>query len=327
MQPIYIKGDENHIYHFTRNSHEYPKYNYLDKLGNSYFATKNKKRIYSLMNPANFTFTSKDGLSLFGRAWVSATKKSKGIIHLIHGLGEHSGRYDHIGKALAQSGYHLAAFDLRGHGLSEGPRGHSPGLSHLLDDISIFLDETKKHLGNSVPIFLYGHSMGGNLVINFGIRNSSIMKGAIVTSPALQILKPQPKIKVALANYFGKRFPRLTLKNGIERKALSRNAAIVKAYQDDVYVHDKVSARLGLDLLESGSIALKKAQQWDTPLLLMHGTADRLTSWKASKEFAQKAGDLVELIPWEDYYHELHNDFGSEKVINKMVTWLDKTII
>ena len=279
------------------------------------------------MNPVNFTFRSKDGLSLFGRAWVSSTEKSKGIIHLIHGLGEHSGRYDHIGKALAENGYHLAAFDLRGHGLSEGPRGHAPGLNHLFDDIYIFLHESKKHLGNSLPVFLYGHSLGGNLVINLGVRNNFEMKGAIVTSPALQLATPQPKLKVALANFLAKWMPRFTLKNGLERNALSRNAAIVKAYQDDVYVHDRISARMGLDLLESGSIALEHAQKWNAPLLLMHGTADRITSWKASKEFAHKAGEAVELIPWEDYYHELHNDFGSEKVINKMVEWLDQTII
>jgi len=279
------------------------------------------------MNPANFTFTSKDGLSLFGRAWVSSTKKSKGIIHLIHGLGEHSGRYDHIGKALSENGYHLAAFDLRGHGLSEGPRGHAPGLTHLFDDMCIFLDESKKYLGNSLPTFLYGHSLGGNLVINFGIRNHFNLRGAIVTSPALQIITPQPKLKVALTKFLAKKLPRFTMKNGLERNALSRNAAIVKAYQDDVYVHDKVSVRMSLDLLESGLNALDNAEQWNAPLLLMHGTADRITSWKASKEFAHKAGEAVELIPWENYYHELHNDLGSEIVIKKMIEWLDQTTI
>lgn len=278
------------------------------------------------MNPASFTFSSNDGLSLFGRAWISPSKNPKGIVHLVHGLGEHSGRYDHVGKALSDNGYHLAGFDLRGHGLSEGPQGHAPGFPHLFEDIQLFIKETIKHLGNSVPIFLYGHSLGGNLVINLGIRNHLVFNGAIVTSPALRIENRQPKWKLALAKFLAERIPHLTLGNGLESDALSRNAAIVKAYQDDVYVHDRISASMGFDLLESGRIALEKAEQWTAPLLLMHGTADRITSYSASKEFADKAGKQVEFVPWEDYYHELHNDLGSEKIITKMILWLDQNI-
>ena len=278
------------------------------------------------MNPANFTFSSKDSLTLFGRAWVSQQKKPKGIIHLIHGLGEHTGRYDHIGKALSKNGYHLLGFDLRGHGLSEGPRGHAPGLTFLYDDISIFIEESKRYLGNSIPTFLYGHSLGGNLVINYGIHNNLVLQGAIVTSPVLQLSAPQPALKIALARFLAEKIPHFTMKNGLDKKALSRDAAIVKAYENDVYVHDKISARMGLDLLESGSEALENAEQWNIPLLLMHGTADRITSHNGSQMFAQKAGDSVAFVSWKDFYHELHNDVDSEKVIEKMIDWLDQSV-
>lgn len=278
------------------------------------------------MNPASFTFSSKDDLSLFGRAWISHLKQPKAIVYLVHGLGEHSGRYDHVGKALAENGYHLAGFDLRGHGLSEGPQGHTPDFNYLYDDIQIFLDESTKYLGNSLPKFLYGHNLGGNLVINFGLRNDLFVKGAIITSPAIKLTKQQPKMKVALAKYLAEKLPRFPIKYGLEKEALSRNVAIVKAYQDDVYNLDKISVNMGIGLLESGQNALENANQWNYPLLLMHGSADRITSCSTSEKFAHNAGGPVEFICWEDYYHELHNDIGSERVINKIVDWLDQSV-
>lgn len=279
------------------------------------------------MNPANFTFTSKDNFSLFGRAWITQQKKPKGIVHLIHGLGEHTGRYDHVGKALSKNGYHVIGFDLRGHGLSEGARGHAPGLDAIYDDISSFIDESKRYLSNHIPSFLYGHSLGGNLVINHLIDNTLDVQGAIVTSPPLQLSTPQPKLKIALAKFLGEKIPKITMKNGLEKDALSRNSAIVKAYENDPYVHDKISAGLGLVLFETGSKALSYAEQWHLPLLLMHGTADRITSHEASKTFAQKAGEHITFVSWESYYHELHNDIDSEKVIEKMINWLDQQVV
>jgi acylglycerol lipase len=278
------------------------------------------------MNPDNFTFTSKDGISLFGRAWISTSTQPKGIVHLVHGLGEHSGRYDHVGKALANAGYHLTSFDLRGHGLSEGPRGHAPGLSYLMDDIRLFMDESSKHLGNSLPKFIYGHSLGGILVLNFGLQNHLECLGAIVTSPWIRTTVPPPSAKVALAKFMANVAPGFTLKTGLETDALSRNPAMVKAYRDDVYIHDFITARLGLDILESGRMALEKANTWEKPLLLMHGAADRITCAIASKEFAEKAGDPVEFVLWDKGFHELHNDYVTEKVISKMIHWLDKNV-
>jgi acylglycerol lipase len=290
------------------------------------FYDEKEKDLNLSMNPASFTFTSKDGLSLFGRAWISPSSQPKGTVHLVHGLGEHSGRYDHVGKALAKAGYHLASFDLRGHGLSEGPRGHTPGLSYLMDDIRLFLDESSKHLGNSLPKFIYGHSLGGILVLNFGLHNQSEFLGAIVTSPWIKTTTPPPSAKVALAKFMANVAPGFTLKTGLKTDALSRKPAVVKAYRDDVYIHDYITARMGLDILESGRMALEKANTWEKPLLLLHGAADQITSPIASKEFAEKAGDPVEFVLYNEGFHELHNDFGSEQVISKMIHWLDEKV-
>lgn len=270
-----------------------------------------------------FTFSSNDGKYLLGRLWVTRLKKPKGIVHLIHGLGEHSGRYDHIGKALTKTGYHLAAFDLRGHGLSQGQRGHIPDFDHLIDDVKLFLRETKNQIGNTLPTFLYGHSLGGNIVLALELQYDTHQTGIIVTSPCLETTSPPPKIKVSLAKHMSRIMPTFSLKNGLETAALSRNNAVVKAYKDDVYVHNILSAQLGMAIIESGQYVLNSAPRWTKPLLLMHGTADRITSPIASQRFAENAGTDVNLILWEDYYHELHNDFGSDVVINEMISWLD----
>ncbi len=279
------------------------------------------------MNPKNFKFSSKDGLALLGRAWIAQTHTPKAIIHLIHGLGEHSGRYDHVGNILSKAGYHLVGFDLRGHGLSKGRRGHSPSLSHLMNDIKLLIAETKQHLGSTLPRFLYGHGFGGNLAIHLGGHKSSDFKGFIVTSPTLSTFRPPSKASISLATLIAKFLPGLKINNGMEADALSRNKAIVQAYRNDVYIHHKLSVRLGLDLLQTGTLALESAQHWQFPLLLMHGSGDRITSWQASQEFAHRAEGPVEFVLWDGYYHELHNDIGSEAVIGKMVQWLNQQVL
>lgn len=278
------------------------------------------------MQHIEFTFKSKDNLSLLGRAWMTPHAQPKGVIILIHGLGEHSGRYAHVGKALAGAGYHLAGFDLRGHGLSGGKKGHIPNLEILRDDIDRFISETMHRLESELPTFLYGHSLGGNIVLDAGFHHPNNLAGVIATSPCLRTAFKPSKIKIILAHILGKLLPGLIMKSGLDVEALSRDKAVVKAYRDDVYVHDKISASLGLILLETGQYALNHADEWTLPLLLMHGTADQITSHQASQTFTEKAGEPVELVSWDGYYHEIHNEPEREAVIAKMIAWLNQQI-
>lgn len=276
------------------------------------------------MNPGSFTFSNQDGQSLFGRAWASPEKLAKGVVYLFHDLGEHTGRYDSLEKILAQAGYHLAGFDLRGHGLSQGPRGHAPSLSHLLADCQLFITETARYFRADLPRFLFGHGMGGNLVIHNGLQHPEDISGAIVTSPALKLARFQHKTRITLIRILASTLPQLTLTRRLETVALSQNPAIVKAYQDDVFNHDKFSARMGWILHESGLTALESAARWSLPLLLMHGTDDCISSFESSQNFAMQAGNQVEFVPWNGFYHDLLNDFGSDQVIKRMITWLDQ---
>lgn len=276
------------------------------------------------MENQTFNFTAHDDLTLLGRVWPATTDEPKGIVLLVHGLGEHSGRYAHVAKALNTAGYHLVAFDLRGHGLSEGPRGHTPSYTTLLDDVDIFLAQARQDFPESLPRFLYGHSLGGNIVLNFGLRREADLAGYLVTSPLLETAFKPSEGKLFLAKIFSRLMPTFTLKNGLATDALSRDAAVVKAYQDDVYVHDLLSARLGHEMLEAGQYALDHAAEWQSPLLLMHGTEDQITSHQASRQFAETAGDSARLVLWEGYYHEMHNDLGQEQVIETMIDWLNQ---
>ena len=276
------------------------------------------------MTHSNFNFMGNDGLNLFGRIWATSLAKPKGIVHLVHGLGEHTGRYDHIGKAMTQAGYHLVGFDLRGHGLSEGKRGHTPNFEHYLDDVDLFLEAVKKRVNNTDARFLYGHSLGANIVINHGLSRKSDLAGIISTSPSLRLAFQPPKLKLFIGKVMEKLMPSFTMNSGLEQDALSRDLAVVQAYKDDVLVHDRVSAKLAMAIFESGQYALDHASEWHLPLLLMHGSADRIASYQAAKEFAEEIGDQATFVSWQNYYHETHNELENKPVISKIISWLDE---
>lgn len=274
------------------------------------------------MQDGTFNFKTNDGLTLLGRIWQT-TGKPKGIVNLIHGLGEHSGRYAHVAETLTKAGYNLIGFDLRGHGLSEGPLGHTPDYEHIMDDVALFMQKSNEFFGSDHPNFLYGHSLGGTIVLNYALRRKPNLNGVISTGPALRLSFEPPKIKLVLGKIMANLMPTFSMNNALDVNALARDAAIVKAYQDDVLVHDRLSAKLVMELFDSGKYALEHTADWTLPLLLMHGSEDRISSCQASEEFAQKAGDIVTFKQWDGFYHEIHNDFGKEEVKAFMIDWLN----
>jgi acylglycerol lipase len=275
------------------------------------------------MQSGNFNFSSHDGLELFGRVW-QAQGTPKGVVNLIHGLGEHSGRYTHVADSMTKAGYHFIGFDLRGHGLSEGKRGHTPNYDYILDDVTLFLDKSNQFFDPALPNFLYGHSLGGSIVLNYVLRRPNDLAGVISTDPSLGLAFEPSKIKLFLGKMMANLMPKFSMNNELEVEALARDAAVVQTYRDDILVHDRLSAKLVMELLDSGQYALDHTAEWEIPLLLMHGTADRISSIQASQQFAEKAGENVTLRLWEGYYHEVHNDIGKEKVIAAMIEWLNE---
>jgi len=273
------------------------------------------------MDTFDWTWKSFDGIDMASRGWAP-DGKPKSAIALVHGHGEHVGRYAHVAAALTARGYVLMGFDLRGHGRSGGPRGHTPSYAALMDDISAFLDQVSGRYPG-LPRFLYGHSLGGNLVINYVLRRKPDLRGAIATGPWLKLAFEPPAAQVTLGKLMNGIAPGFTQNSNLDTKGLSHDAAVVAAYENDPLVHEKISARLFVEIYNTGLWALEHAAELSLPLLLMHGSADPITSAKASQEFAAKAGEMVTLKIWPDMYHEIHNEAAQAEVFKVMLAWLD----
>lgn len=271
-----------------------------------------------------FTWKTEDGLTLQGQLWTPNDNPTA-LICLVHGLSEHSGRYSHLAVFLNQAGYALAAFDLRGHGKSEGKRGHAPSYEVLINDIAAFISQVGQHI-SSCPQFLYGHSMGGNLVINYILRRQPDFQGVIVASPWLRLAQEVPAWKIILGRILYKLWPSLTLAGDINMDAISRQAEVVAAYQNDPLVDRCISAQLALDIIEAGEWALAHGTELSLEMLLMHGDADRITSAEASHEFAQRIGERCQFKLWAGLYHEIHNEPEQDLVFQYLLAWLQKRL-
>lgn len=272
------------------------------------------------MEISEWAWKSSDGLDMYARGWAPQGLP-KAAIMLVHGHGEHVARYDHVAAALTEKGYALLGFDLRGHGKSGGPRGHTPSYDALMDDIASFSQLTDQRYAG-LPRFLYGHSLGGNLVLNYALRRKPDLHGVIATDPWLKLAFDPPAAQVALGRLINGFAPGFTQHSKLDTQGLSHDQVVVSAYNNDPLVHDKISVRLYVAIHESGLWALEHAAEFPLPLLLMHGAADPITSAKASQEFAQKAGNKVTLKVWDGLYHEIHNELEKAEVFNFMLDWL-----
>ena len=263
------------------------------------------------------------GLRLHFQAWEPDTKP-RAVVALVHGLGEHVARHAPLAQALVRSGYALMGFDLRGHGRSAGLRGDAPSYEALLDDIDILMHWVQTSHAR-VPVFLYGHSMGGALVLNYALRRSPRVRGVIATSPWLRTVVKLTPLQTFLARTVAPILPTLRQKWG-QPTVLSRDPAVAPAFEHDPLTHGLISARLYLECVRGGEWALEHAHEFPVPLLLMHGTADRLTSWEASREFAKRAGRKVTWRKWEGSFHELQNDLQASRVRTAILNWIGRRL-
>lgn len=250
----------------------------------------------------------------------------KAIVCLVHGHGEHTGRYAHVGKALNEAGYALFGFDLRGHGQSGGPRGHFSSLDAALSDIHQFIEFQKGNFPD-LPIILYGHSLGGMFALAYAIRHGDELQGVIATDAFLRSPLWDQKAKVALAKALGSLFPRVTLPSGLDPSTLSRDPHVVKRYTEDPLVHDRASFGLVMTTLTGIDLCFAHAKEITSPLLLMHGTEDKAAYFSGSEEFAKLAGETnkdVTLKLWDGLHHEIHNEPEKGEVFKFMIEWLDE---
>ena len=263
------------------------------------------------------SFLSRDGLRLAWYRWDPAVS-ARGTVCLGHGHGEHAGRYYHVAQAFVDAGFVFLAFDWRGHGRSEGKRGHAPSLASMLDDYGRLLA-----LASVRPRFAYGHSLGGLLVLVRALAEPAGISGVIATGPWIRLAFPAPRSKVWMGRALKGILPAMTVSTGLEQAALSRYAEVVAAYASDPLVHDRLSFRLGIEILDEGQRLLAQADRVHLPLLLMHGEADRIMDPAATREFSERAGSPDKTLRlWPGMFHEIHNEPGWEKVVEASTGWV-----
>ncbi len=273
------------------------------------------------MEERSFNFKSKDGLQLYGHAWDIS--KPTGVVCMVHGMGEHIQRYHHVAQAFGRANLAFWGFDLRGHGHSEGKKGHTPSIVHFFDDIEAFLLEVRT-THPDIPVILYGHSMGGNLALNFMLqRPSKETSLGVITSPWLRLSQPPTGLKLWMAKFGARFMPALAQPNRLDIADISSVKEEQEAYANDPLNHDRITAGLFMEINGMGAKAIEMAGTLQTPILLAHGSEDAITSASASEEFARAAPEnMVDFKLWIGLRHETHNEHTKEDVIGFYVDWV-----
>ncbi len=249
-----------------------------------------------------------------------APERPKGVVVVVHGFGGHSGRYvQSVVPTLLESDLAVVLYDNIGHGLSGGKRGHCPSYAALLHILERVLDKAID-LYPDVPVYLYGHSMGGNLVLNLALRKAPKITGIIATSPYLRLAFAPPKWKMGLGKLLLRLWPSLTLSSGLDPNGISSIASEVQRYSNDPLVHDKVSPMYSFPIMEAGIWAIANAHKLKVPTLLLHGKEDPIIDATATQAFHEGA-QLTELHLL-DGLHELHHDRSSKEMLALVKKWL-----
>ncbi|MFA4702108.1 alpha/beta hydrolase [Pyrococcus kukulkanii] len=243
----------------------------------------------------------------------------KGWVVIVHGLGEHSGRYAKLVEMLVDRGFAVYTFDWPGHGKSSGKRGHAS-----VEEAMEIIDEIVDEIGEKP--FLFGHSLGGLTVIRYAETRPEKVRGVIASSPALAKSPNTPGFLVALAKFLGVVAPGITFSNGINPNLLSRNKDAVRRYVEDPLVHDKITAKLGRSIFINMELAHREAEKIKVPILLLVGTQDVITPPEGARRLFEKLKVKdKEIREFEGAYHEIFEDpEWGEEFHRVIVEWLEK---
>ncbi|MHB8932646.1 MAG: alpha/beta hydrolase [Bellilinea sp.] len=276
------------------------------------------------METLEFSWRTSKNIPIYARAW-GPDEPVKAVIVLVHGIGEHIGRYEHVAQMFTNNHYGFIGADLVGNGKSGGQRGHADSFDDFLEIIDLLLTETDIRFPG-VPKVLYGHSLGGNLILYHAMKRKPSISGLIVSSPGLEVVNVPP-LKVAIGKLLYSIYPRFPMTNSLDVSGLSSDPSVVEAYVNDPLVHNMVSVRFGLDLLSVGKWQQENIVTLDVPMLIFHGECDRLVNISGSRKFAsQYQGDLT-FVEIPGGYHELHNEPNKADLFELMLTWLAEKVL
>jgi alpha-beta hydrolase superfamily lysophospholipase len=274
------------------------------------------------------TLTTRDGLALHVQAWPAAGG-SAGTVLIVHGLGEHIGRFAHVAARLNAWGWSVVGYDQRGHGRSAGARGQLPRDDALLEDLAMVIDAARS--AHAVPLVLLGHSMGGLVAARFVAGGVGAPEAAhawhrpiealVLSSPALDA--GMSGLQKMLLAVLGRLAPNLAVNNGLKPQWISRDPGVVQAYTADPLVHDRVAPRLVQFIVDGGRVVRERAARWPVPTLLLYAGADRCVAPAGSAAFAAAASpSLVASREFPALFHEIFNEPEQGQVFDVLGQWL-----
>ena len=270
------------------------------------------------MEHSESTHTAQDGAQIYRQTWLP-DGPPVAVVCLVHGLGEHSGRYAHLAQRFTDAGYAVLALDQRGHGKSSGGRGDLP-MDKAVADVGELVDDARGQFPG-VPLVIYGHSLGGLVTMTYTAKFKPSIAAQVASAPALDSELREQKIKFTLAQILGGIIPSVAIPTGLDPEGVSRDPEVVAAYKADPLVHDKGSLGLAKSTFAAMD-AVMELTEFPVPLLIIHGTGDRLTVPSASKKLVGHMTGDVTLIEYDGMYHEPHNEPEQEEVFADVLEWL-----
>ena len=275
----------------------------------------------SMMQHTEGKFTGRNNCNLYRQAWLPDGVPIAVLI-VVHGIAEHSGRYSNLVNYFVPKGYAVYSFDLRGHGKSDGIRSYIEHFSYYLDDLKIFYDKVKEENKNS-KVFLIGHSMGSTIAVAYALEHQKELNGLIVSGTTLKAGASINPATILIAKILSILLPKMGV-TALDANLISRDKAVVDAYRNDPLVYTgKLRARWGTELLKTMNEIQSKMSELSLPVLIMQGTADRISDPSSSKMLFDGVGSRDKTMKlYEGFYHEIFNDPQRQEVFSDMEAWL-----
>lgn len=270
-------------------------------------------------------FKNQENLSIYIQNWLPENP-AKAVLLIVHGLNEHSGRYDYFSNFFVNEGFAVYSMDLIGHGKSDGTRAYVKDFVNYIDDINLYLDKIKQ-LQPGSPIFLIGHSMGGLIGALLLIDYPDQFAGAVLSGSVVQVPDDVSPLFISLGKFISLVLPKLRLLK-IDLSGLSRNPDVVQAYKDDPLVNSgKFTARISAEMNKSFDRVAVEGSRIKSPVLILHGGSDRIVNPACSHFlYALVSSDIKKLIIYDSFYHEIYNDPGHEQVFEDVSSWINNQL-
>jgi alpha-beta hydrolase superfamily lysophospholipase len=268
------------------------------------------------------SFQGQSGLDLYSQSWLPSGE-SKATLVILHGVAEHSGRYQNLVDGLVDQGYTLRTYDQRGHGKSEGQRGYIDSWSEYRKDFRTFLDLIRDK-DPTKPIFAYGHSMGALVILDYLLLGADSLEGVIVSGSPIDSSDAASPVLIATARLLSRFWPTFSLKTPINPSQLSCDARVVQAYQDDPTVFKILTVRWGTEYLKTQNRVKDHASEIELPIFIIHGGEDIICEPGGSQYLYDHISSEDKTIKiYTSYFHEIHNEPGHLTVIEDINRWLD----